>query len=1024
MRFTDLFIARPVLAIAINLLLVIAGFAALASLQIRQFPQMQFTVVTVTTVYTGASADLVQGFVTQPLQESIAAADGIDYLTSESRSGTSVITVYMRLNYNSSAAQSNILAKIQAVRSDLPDEIEDPKLDISTGDVTQLIYFTLSSDQLDSAEITDYAKRVIQPKFSTVPGVSKIKYYGDREFAMRVWLDPKKMAVYEVSAAQVRQAIADNNYQTTAGQVRGQYNTFDIEAKTGLELPEDYGAIIVASDQRGIVRLRDIADVSLGAKDADVVVKLRGKPAILIGIDPTPQANPLEVARGLKALVPEIELNLPGGLKMETAYDASIFIEKSIEEVEHTIVEAAIIVTVVIFLFIGSLRAIIIPIIALPLSIVGVAIFLAALGFSINLLTLLAIVLAIGLVVDDAIVVLENVDRHMKTGKSPFLAAIAGTREIAVPVISMTITLGAVYAPIAFTPGISGALFSEFALTLAGAVFISGFVALTLSPVLCAMILKPGEAKGVQRFIEHNLERMEKGYHRLLGRVLGHRIWVMGVALLVFASLYPLFGAIRSELAPAEDQGAIIVQTTAPAGVNADYQEFYHDRVNEALAKIPDVASWFTLAGTPTLRQGTGIAVMKPWEERGVSFQESFAVARRELAKVVGLKSAAFSVPPLPGSGGGLPLQFVATTTQDYRVLSQVMDGMEERARKSGLFSFVDLDLRFQNPTAVLTVDRDKAGAYGISMADIGAAWLTMVSNGYVNRMSVQGRSYRVIPQAPRIDRLTPESLTSYYVTAQDGFPVPLSNLVDVKTEVRPIALTQMNQLNAATLSAAPAPGVTMGQAVAYLENAAAELMPAGFGIDYKGESRQFVKEGSTLLVTFALAILVIFLVLAGQFESWRDPLVIMVSVPLAITGALLPLAGGLMTLNIYSQVGLITLVGLITKHGILICEVAKERQEKDGRDRRQAVLEAASQRLRPILMTTAAMVAGLVPLLLASGAGAASRFAIGIVIVCGLSIGTLFTLFVLPALYTYIASDHRKAASHHQERQKELARL
>jgi hydrophobe/amphiphile efflux-1 (HAE1) family protein len=1022
--FTDRFISKPILAFAINLLLVIAGLAAFASLQIRQFPQMQFTVITVTTIYTGASADLVQGFVTQPLQESIAAADGIDYLTSESRSGQSTITVYMRLNYNSSAAQSNILAKIQAVRSDLPDEIEDPKLDISTGDVTQLIYFTLSSDQMDSAEITDYAKRVVQPKFSTVNGVSKIKYYGDREFAMRVWLDPRKLAVFQISAAQVRQAIADNNFQTTAGQVRGQYNSFDIEAKTGLELPEDYGAIIVATGEKGIVRLRDVADVSLGAKEADVMVKVKGKPAILIGIDATPQANPLEVARGLKALLPGIERDLPSGLKMETAYDTSVFIERSIEEVMHTIVEAAVIVTVVIFLFIGSLRAIVVPIIALPLSIVGVTVFLAALGFSINLLTLLAIVLAIGLVVDDAIVVLENVDRHMKSGKSAFLAAITGTREIAVPVISMTITLGAVYAPIAFTPGISGALFSEFALTLAGSVIISGFVALTLSPVMCAMILKPGGGSRVQKFIEHNLERMDRGYNKLLGAVLGHRIWVMLFALVIFACLYPLFAMIKSELAPPEDQGAIIVQTTAPAGVNPDYQQFYHDRVSDGLSQVPDVANWFYMAGTPTLRQGTAVTVMKPWDERMVSFAESLAAARRELNKVVGLKAAAFSLPPLPGSGGGLPMQFVLSTTQDYRVLAQVADTLEAKARTSGLFSYVDLDLRFQNPTVVLTVDRDKAGAYGVSMADLGTEWLTMVSNAYVNRMSVQGRSYRVIPQVPRVERLTPESLATYYVLAQDGFPVPLSNLVDVRTEVRPITLTQMNQLNAATLSASLAPGITMGQGVDFLEKTATEIMPSGFGVDYKGESRQFVHEGSTLIVTFGLAIIVIFLVLAAQFESVRDPLVIMVSVPLAITGALLPLAFGLTTLNIYSQVGLITLVGLITKHGILICEVAKERQEKEGVDRHHAVLEAATMRLRPILMTTAAMVAGLVPLLMASGAGAASRFAIGVVIVCGLSVGTLFTLFVLPALYTYIASDHRKAAAKHEAQRKAIEAL
>ncbi len=1022
--FTDPFIRKPILALTLNLLLVVAGLAAAASLQIRQFPKMQFTVVTVTTVYTGASADLVQGFVTQPLQEQIAAADGVDYLTSESRSGTSVITVYMRLNYSSSLAQANILAKIQAVRADLPKEIEDPKLDISQGDITQLIYFTVSSDAMSAAQITDYAKRVIQPKFSTVQGVSKIKYYGERDFAMRVWLDPRKLAVYGITAKQVRDAIANNNYQTTAGQIRGEYSSFDIDAKTGLEVPEDYGAIIVASGEKGIVRLRDVASVDLGAEVSDMVVKLQGKPALIIGIDPTPEANPLDVAHGLKALLPDLERNLPAGMKLAVAYDTSIFIEKSIEEVEHTIIGAAVIVTVVIFLFIGSLRAIIVPIVALPLSIVGVAIFLAALGFSINLLTLLAIVLAIGLVVDDAIVVLENIDRHMKLGKSAFLAAIAGTREIAVPVISMTITLAAVYAPIAFTPGISGALFSEFALTLAGSVFISGFVALTLSPVMCAMVLKSGKPGKVQHFIEHNLEKLDRGYHRLLDRALKARIVVMIFAALVFVALYPLFSMIRSELAPGEDQGAIVVQTFSPAGVNADYQEFYHDKVSDSLSRIPDVGSWFTLGGTPTLRQGTGIAVMKPWDERQASFDESLRFARGDLTHVVGLKASAFSLPPLPGSGGGLPMQFVLSTTDDYKVLAQVMQGVEEKAKASGLFTFTDVDLKFENPTAVVRVDRDKAGAYGISMADLGTTWLTMVSNGYVNRMSVQGRSYKVIPQTPRVDRLTPEALTRYYVIASDGFPIPLSNLVDVKTEVRPIALTQMNQLNSATLSATLAANVTMGDAVQFLEQTAREVMPRGMGIEYKGESRQFVKEGASLMVTFALAIVVIFLVLSAQFESWRDPLVIMVSVPLAITGALLPLAGGLMSLNIYSQVGLITLVGLITKHGILICEVAKERQEKEGVDRRTAVLEAATLRLRPILMTTAAMIAGLVPLLNATGAGAASRFAIGIVIVCGLAIGTLFTLFVLPSLYTFLASDHRKGAAKRQAQVAELESL
>lgn len=1026
MRFTDLYIKRPILATALNVLILVAGLAALATLQIRQYPKMSFTVITVTTNYVGASADLVQGFITQPLTQAIASADGIDYLTSSSTNGVSTITVYMRLNYDSSAAQSNILTQIQSVKSQLPKDSDDSKLAITTGESTKLIYLSLSSDVLDAAQITDYAYRVIQPRLATVAGVGTITFYGDRPYAMRIWLDPNKMAVFGLSGSQVQNVLSANNFQTPAGQIRGEYNKFDIDAQTNLTEPEQFSNLVISSSQNGIVRLRDIAKVELGPQNQDIQTAINGKSGVLIAIDPTPNANPIDVANGIKGQLPELEKNLPQGVELKTVYDTTIFIDESIHEVMKTIVEAVIIVTVVIFLFIGSFRAIAIPLIAMPLSLIGVAVLLVALGFTINLLTLLAIVLAIGLVVDDAIVVLENVERHIKEGKSPFLATIIGTREIAGPVIVMTITLGAVYAPIALTGGITGSLFKEFALTLAGSVVVSGVVALTLSPMLCSKLLVAhGEPSFIQRRIEGFLGALQSGYARLLEFVFKIRIVVVIFGVLVFASLFFLFGAIKSELAPPEDQGSAIITTFAPASAGPDYQAFYHGKLGEVLAKLPEQQDYFTIAGIPLMNKGFGIAILKPWKERERNAGPIIRELQGSIRGVLGIKASAASLPPLPGSGGGLPLQFTVQSIGDYRTLAQTMGKIEAAARQSGLFGFIDADLKFENPTVVMKVDADKAGAYGFTMQDIGQTLQPLTSNGRINFMNIDGRSYWVVAQTPRVDRLTPEAFNKFYLISKvDGMPIPLSNVINTTIEVRPTELLQMNQINASTFSATLAPGVTMGQAATFLTELAQQTLPPGFTVDWKGESRQYVKEGSALVYTFGFAILVIFLVLAAQYESIRDPLVIMVSVPLSLCGALIPLAMGLATMNIYSQVGLITLVGLITKHGILICEVAKESQEKEGMSRIDAVQHAASIRLRPILMTTAAMVAGLVPLLFASGAGAASRFAIGIVIVCGLAIGTLFTLFVLPVVYSFLASDHRKAAATSKAQEQEIATL
>ncbi|MCG9632481.1 multidrug efflux RND transporter permease subunit [Vibrio sp. Isolate30] len=1009
MRFTDVFIKRPVLAVSISFLIALLGLQAIFKMQVREYPEMTNTVVTVTTSYYGASADLIQGFITQPLEQAVAQADNIDYMTSSSVLGSSTITVNMKLNTDPNAALSDILAKTNSVRSQLPKEAEDPTVTMSTGSTTAVLYIGFTSDELASSQITDYLERVINPQLFTVNGVSKVDLYGGMKYALRVWLDPSKMAAVDLTASDVMTVLNANNYQSATGQATGEFVLYNGSADTQVSNTEELENLVVRSGEGEIIRLSDIAKVSL-EKSHDVYrASANGQEAVVAAINAAPSANPINIAADVLELLPQLEKNLPSNISMNVMYDSTIAINESIQEVIKTILEAALIVLVVITLFLGSFRAVLIPIVTIPLSLIGVAMVMQAMGFSWNLMTLLAMVLAIGLVVDDAIVVLENVDRHIKLGESPFRAAIIGTREIAVPVIAMTLTLGAVYAPIAMMGGITGSLFKEFALTLAGSVFVSGIVALTLSPMMCSKMLKAhAEPSKFEQKVHGVLDGMTNRYERMLGAVMQHRPVFIGFAIIVFASLPMLFKFIPSELAPSEDKGVIMLMGTAPSNANLDFMQNTMNDVNTILSDQPEVAYAQVFTGVPNANQAFGIASMVPWSERETSQSE---VANRvgELVKdVPGMAVTAFQMPELPGAGSGLPIQFVITTPNSFESLFQITTDILAEVSSNPLFVYSDLDLNYDSATMKINIDKDKAGAYGVTMQDIGITLGTMMSDGYVNRIDLNGRSYEVIPQVERKFRLNPESMNNYYVRAADGRAVPLGSLITIDVVAEPRSLPHFNQLNSATIGAVPAPGAAMGDAIAWFENIAETKLPSGYNHDYMGEARQYVTEGSALYATFGLALAIIFLVLAIQFESVKDPLVIMVSVPLAICGALIALAWGAATMNIYSQVGLITLVGLITKHGILICEVAKEEQLHHQKSRIEAVMEAAKVRLRPILMTTAAMIAGLIPLMYASGAGAAQRFSIGIVIVAGLAIGTIFTLFVLPVIYSYLAEKHK----------------
>jgi len=1012
MKFTDYFIRRPVFAIVLSLLLLVFGVRALSDLQVRQYPELENGQLTITTAYPGADAELVQGFITTPIQEAISSVEGIDYVKASSRAGVSMIEVFLVLGYDVNVAMAEMLSKINEVKGRLPQDISDPIIAKARAGNDAIMYIAYQSTRMSETQITDYLRRVVQPKLAEVDGLSKAAIFGGKEYAMRIFLSPEKMRAFNVTNDQVNNALLANNFQSAAGELRNSYTVTSIRASTSLQDEDAFAAIIISSDGQRVVRLGDIAEVKLATNTERQIVSYQGKPAVYLGIQIVPSANPLDVAEGVKKLLPEIANDLPTGLHQYLAYDTTMFIEESITEVLKTLFEATMIVVLVVFLFLGSPRSVLVPIITIPLSLIGIALFMLMMGYTINLLTLLAMVMAISLVVDDAIVVVENVHRHIEEGIEPMRAAVIGAREIAMPIIAMTITLAAVYAPIGFMGGLTGTLFSEFAFTLAGAVLISGMIALTLSPLMSGKLLNRQALETPMVItIDRLFNNLKEVYSRLLDSTLTYyRTAIVIGAVILLAAIAAMFTMTRSELAPVEDQGFILTMGIAPDNASVQYVQTYAKQVEEILSAFPEYDQTFVIAGMPVENNVMAGMVLKPWSQRERSQMDLQPQLQTKLRSVAGLNVFAINPPSLPGTPMGMPVNFVVTTTSDYSTLFEVTEALKEKAMASGLFMMMNNTLRMNKPQVHVLIDHAKAGQMGISMRDIGSVLATQLGDFRSNYFELQGRSYEVVPQVAKNFRQTKEAIDQLYVSTRDGQQVPLSSVVTVSHEIVPNDLTQFQQLNSATIEAIPMPGVaTIADAHAFLTQALREIAPAGFMHDFGGQSRQFEKEGTALLATFVLALVVIYLVLSAQFESFRDPFVVLITVPLSIFGAMVPLFLGLATMNIYSQVGLITLIGLISKHGILIVEFSNQLQ-RQGRDKISAVKEAAALRLRPILMTTAAMVLGVMPLVLASGAGAVSRNNIGLVITVGLSVGTLFTLFVVPVMYSLIAKDFDRA--------------
>ena len=1008
MKFTDIFIQRPVLAIVIAAVMLLVGIQAGTQLSLREYPEVEKSQIFVQAIYPGASARTVQGFVTTPLQRRIAAAKGVDYVTSESNPGLAQINVYVRLGENSTDVLTEVITKINEARFELPREVEDPVVSNRTGG-DGMMYLALLSDQMSVQQTTDYAIRTIQPVLSTVEGVGEARMLSSGAFAVRIWLNPAKMAAYGVTAKDVNDAVRRENYISAAGTTRGELVRASVDAETDVQDPEKFAEIVVRQEGDKRVRLGDVAEVELASDTYESAAYSSGKETVFIAITEAPGANPLEVAARVKSKVKEIEAQLPADMTIFMDSDLSISISEGLEEVGKTLIEASIIVVLVILLFLGSMRVVAIPIVAIPLSLITVLFLVWLMGFSINLLTLLAMVIAIGLVVDDAIVVVENVHRHIEEGKQPREAALIGAREVALPVIAMTLTLVAVYLPIGFLGGLTGVLFSEFALTLAGAVVISGFIALVLSPMMCAYLLVDHDHQGkIANWLDQKFDLLHHQYERVLGMCLNNRGAVMLFALMIFCSLPIFYQLAQKELAPDEDSGSIFAMATPPDYSSLEYTTYFLDQMVDAWRTVPEVShSW--QVNDPT--RVFGGLVLVPWSERERSLEEIRQEIQAKYDKISGLEIFTFAAGGLPGADSGLPLQFVISSNADYKELDRVSEEVLQKARQSGIFAFVTKDLRYSRPEITVSIDRELAARLGISMEDIGQTLQIMLGEAETNRFSMEGRSYKVIPQADRGFRLTKEWLERYYVRTTGESLVPLSTVVTLGQKVEPNSLKQFQQLNSATIQGFVLPPNTLGDSLEFLEQALYEVAPTGFRVGYQGASRRFIQESQGFLLLFATSLIFIYLVLAAQFNSFRDPLIVLISVPLSVFGAIVPLALGLATLNIYTQVGLLTLIGLISKHGILIVDFAN-RLVLEGYDRKAAVLKAAALRLRPILMTTVATVLGVLPLVLAFGAGANSRFAIGLMIAAGMSVGTLFTLFVLPTFYLVLGKKDPVAAS------------
>ena len=1015
--FTDIFIRRPVLALVVNLVILIAGFQAIRSLNVRQYPRNDNATITVTTVYVGAAANLVRGFITTPLERAIAAADGIDYISSSSSLGLSTITVRLKLNYEPTKALAEISSKVDQVRGDLPPEAEVPIINIETADSQfASAYLSFTSDILEANQITDYLVRVVQPRLAALTGVQRADILGGRTFAMRIWLKPDRLAALGINPSQLRDVLAANNFLSAVGSTKGSMIQVNLTANTDLRSVDDFKNLVVRQSGDTLVRLGDVADIVLGAESYDSEVRFTGEKAVFMGIWVLPNANSLDVIKQVREEMASIDKELPTGLKGRIAYDATKYIEDAIREVLRTLTETLLIVSVVIFLFLGSLRSVLVPLVAIPVSLIGAIFLMQVFGFTLNLLTLLAIVLSVGIVVDDAIVIVENVERHVREGRSSVEAALLGARELVGPVIAMTITLAAVYAPIGLQGGLTGSLFREFAFTLAGAVCISGVVALTLSPVMSSRLLSAGrEDQGLTGRINRGFDRLRQSYGRVLDVTLSARpaVYLVWVALSLL--VIPLYSMASKELAPTEDQGVLFGIIDAAADSTIDQTSFYTEAVHKGLMSVPEASQTFQVTFP---NNGFSGLVLKPWGERKRTVAQVMPEIQGKLAQIPGVQVFAAAPSALPG-GGQFPMEFVIASTAEPEQMLPFAEALQQKAAASGMFAFPPMiDTKIDQPEVEVVLDRDKVAAQGLSMAQVGADLGTLLGGAYVNRFSFDGRSYKVIPQLKRAERLTPEQLRDVYVKGPGGKLVPLSTFAELKKKTTPRSLNKMQQFNAIKLS-----GVAiqpLDDALRFLETEAAKLLPKGYKIDYTGESRQLRVEGSKFLPALMLALTLIFLVLAAQFNSFRDPLIILLgSVPLAMFGALIfsflkipdPNTafwtnGWTTTLNIYSQVGLVTLVGLVSKNGILIVEFANELQ-RTGRTKVQAAREAALVRLRPVLMTSVATVCGHFPLTLVTGAGAAARNSIGLTLVAGMAIGTVFTLLVIPALYVLIAKQH-----------------
>ena len=1014
--FTDLFIKRPVLAMVVSFVILIAGLQAIRTINVRQYPRSDIAAITVDTVYVGADAELVRGFITTPLERAIAAADGIDYIQSQSKQGESLITARLKLNYDANKALSDISSKVDAIRRDLPPESEIPVISIEAADSRfASAYLSFTSTILQPNEVTDYLVRLVQPRLTAISGVQKADILGGRTFAMRVWMKPDRMAALNVSPAQVRSALARNNYLSAVGSTKGSLLQVNLTANTDLHTADDFKKLVVRQDKGTLVRLGDIADVVLGAEDYNTEVRFSGEKAVFMGIWVLPNANSVDVIKRVRVEMEQIQKELPTGMTGQIAYDATAYINDAIHEVVKTLLDTLLIVMVVIFLFLGSFRSVIVPVVAIPISLIGAVFLMQVFGFSLNLLTLLAIVLSVGLVVDDAIVVVENVERHMREGMSRMNAALKGARELVGPIIAMTITLAAVYTPIAMQGGLTGALFREFALTLAGAVFISGIVALTLSPMMSAHLLRSGSIdKGFSGLVNRTFDRFRDWYGRHLDRTLAARpaVYTVWIGLSLLGALFWYMSP--NELAPTEDQGVIFGIVTAPANATIDDTIRYADAAGKIFHDIPDTRFTFQITNPD---QGFGGMVLKPWGTRKTPTAAYLPVVQQKLGAIPGIQMFPVMPSALPGSDS-FPLSFVIASTADPERILEFAKQIQQKAMQAGIFRFSDIDTKIDQPQAEIVFDHEKVASLGLDMQQVGADMSASIGGNYVNRFNIAGRSYKVIPQVKRVDRLNPEQLENIYVTGPNNQLVPLSTVATIRHKTVGRSLNRMQQLNAVSISGVPK--VSLDAALKVLEDEANKILPKGYVIDYTGESRQLRTEGSKFLPVFMLAIVLIFLVLAAQFNSFRDPFIILLgSVPLAIFGALLftflkmPFGkfftdGWTTTLNIYSQVGLVTLVGLVSKNGILIVQFANERQ-RQGLGKLAAIAEAARIRLRPIMMTSVATVAGHFPLTLVSGAGAAARNSIGLVLVGGMTIGTIFTLFIVPSLYMLIAKEHHE---------------